>query len=62
MVRCPKCKGEFYTITCIKDYDENDEGVIRISKVKCDDCNAKFTIREILAFVRDENCGDYYEE
>ena len=62
MVRCPKCKSEYYTISYIKDYDENEGNVIRISEVECEDCHARFTIKEIFTFVRDENCSDNYKE
>ena len=62
MVKCPRCKSEYYTIVYIEDYDENDDDIIRFSEVECEDCHAKFTIREIFTFIRDENCSDRYKD
>lgn len=62
MVKCPKCKGEYYTIVYVKTYDENDDDIIRVSEVECDNCHARFVVKEFFTFVRDENYSDYYME
>lgn len=61
MVKCPNCKSEYYTILYIDEYDEasDGEGLLRFSKVKCDDCGSKFYIKETFKFASDENWGDY---
>lgn len=62
MVRCPKCKSEYYTIIYIDEYDGNDNKLFRFSKVKCDDCGGRFFIKETFKFEKDENWFDYFEE
>lgn len=63
MVRCPKCGSEDYAILYIDEHDEasDGEGLLRFSKVKCNDCRKRFFIKETFKFVDAENWGDYWE-
>ncbi len=49
MVKCPKCgiKGEYFTTLATFDRDFDDNKMIEINKVECDECKHQFFIREI---------------
>jgi len=50
MVKCPKCgiKGNYnYTSLATFDRDFDDNRMIEIQKVECDECKHQFFVREI---------------
>lgn len=49
MVKCPKCgvKGDYYTPLATLDRDFNDNIMIEVNEVECDECGHQFLVRDI---------------
>lgn len=49
MVKCPKCgiKGDYYTPLTTLDRDFDDNKMIEINRVECNECRHQFLVRDV---------------
>lgn len=49
MVKCPKCgiRGDYYTPLATLETNFNDDRMIKINRVECDECRHQFLVRDV---------------
>lgn len=54
--KCPKCGSEWYDVQVIwETYETNTDILVRVSRVRCDDCSHEYNVREFFVFSYSEN-------